>query len=133
MSLSSRLERAQQLAAAQALEDDEEEDEEEEEEVVAAPAPAPVPQSADRVARRGELLHEFRLRLQDEVMIVFDSLLDIAGEDDFVDALEAVLASADRARAAGLVDAPMAVLVPNVHDVRSLLPNDDGVSVVLLE
>ncbi len=47
---------------------------------------------------------------------VFDSLLDIAGEDDFVDALEAVLASADRARAAGLVDAPMAVLVQPMLD-----------------
>ena len=75
MSLSSRLERAQQLAAAQAAEDDEED--EEEEDVVAAPAPAPVPQSADRLAARGELLHEFRLRLQDEVMVVFDKLLDV--------------------------------------------------------
>ena len=47
---------------------------------------------------------------------VFDSLLDIAGEDDFVDALEAVLRSADRARAAGLVDADMAVLVQPMLD-----------------
>jgi pilus assembly protein CpaF len=77
MSLSSRLERAQQLAAAQAVADEEEEEEEEEEEVVAAPAPIQVPQSADRIAARGELLHEFRLRLQDEVMVVFDSLLDV--------------------------------------------------------
>ena len=77
MSLSSRLERAQQLAAAQAVEDEEEEEEEEEAEIVAAPAPTPVPQSADRIAARGEMLHEFRLRLQDEVMVVFDSLLDV--------------------------------------------------------
>ena len=40
--------------------------------------PPPPPQSADRVARREELLHEFRLRLQDEVMVAFDSLLDVA-------------------------------------------------------
>ena len=75
MSLSSRLERAQQLAAAEAAGEDEEE--EEEEEVVAAPAPAPVPQSPARIAARTELLHEFRLRLQGEVMVVFDKLLDV--------------------------------------------------------
>ncbi len=79
MSLSSRLERAQQRAVAEAeaeaAEDDEYEDEEAEEVVAVAP-PAPVPQSADRIAARGELLHEFRLRLQDEVMHSFDQLLD---------------------------------------------------------
>ena len=74
MSLSSRLERAQQRAeAAEAAEA------EDEEEVEPVPPPAPVqaPQSKDNKARRDELLHEFRLRLQDEVMVAFDSLLDV--------------------------------------------------------
>ncbi len=70
MSLSSRLERAQQRAEAA-------EAEEEEVEAVPPPAPAPAPQSQGTKARREELLHEFRLRLQDEVMVAFDSLLDV--------------------------------------------------------
>jgi pilus assembly protein CpaF len=73
MSLSSRLERAQQRAAALEIEDEEELEEVE----VPEPPPAPIPQSPDRIAARSELLHEFRLRLQDEVMVVFDSLLDV--------------------------------------------------------
>jgi pilus assembly protein CpaF len=77
MSLSSRLEQAQQRAVAEAeAEADDFEEEEEEEEAVPEPPPAPIPQSADRIAARGELLHEFRLRLQDEVMHSFDQLLD---------------------------------------------------------
>lgn len=42
---------------------------------------------------------------------VFDSVLDVLGEDAFVDAVVTVLDSASGARDAGLVDAPMAVLV----------------------
>ena len=89
MSLSSRLERAQQLA--QALEAEEAEDFEEAEEVEEAEAaesveavapPAPPVQSANGAARRSGLLHEFRLRLQDEVMIAFDSLLDVTDPEE---------------------------------------------------
>ena len=75
MSLSSRLERAQQLAQAQEADEADEADEVEAVEEVAPPAP--VPQSADGAARRSGLLHEYRLRLQDEVMVAFDSLLDV--------------------------------------------------------
>ncbi len=69
MSLIERVERAQQRVEAPEAK---------------APTPAPVaappppPQSPDRVAMREELLHEFRLRLQDEVMTAFDKLLDVA-------------------------------------------------------
>jgi pilus assembly protein CpaF len=75
MSLMDRVERAQQRAGATAVE----------EPVPAAPPPPPPPVptlSPDGVARRGELLHEFRLRLQDEVMGAFDSLLDVANPEE---------------------------------------------------
>ena len=39
--------------------------------------PPPVPLTPDRMATREELLREFRLRLQAEVMVAFDSLLDV--------------------------------------------------------
>jgi len=69
MSLMDRVERAQQRAGASAAEAP----------VVAAPPPAPIPElSPDQFAKRGELLHEFRLRLQDEVMGTFSTLLDVA-------------------------------------------------------
>ncbi|MBA2299710.1 MAG: Flp pilus assembly complex ATPase component TadA, partial [Chloroflexi bacterium] len=69
MSLMDRVERAQQRAGASAAEAP----------VVAAPPPAPVRElSPDQFAKRGELLHEFRLRLQDEVMGAFSTLLDVA-------------------------------------------------------
>ena len=42
---------------------------------------------------------------------VFESILDVSGEDALLAAVEEVHASADRARRAGLVDAEMAVLV----------------------
>jgi pilus assembly protein CpaF len=79
MSLSSRVERAQQRI--QTIEA-------EELAPTATPAPppepepapvaVPVPMSPDRVAKREELLREFRVKLQDEVMVVFDQLLDLA-------------------------------------------------------
>ena len=49
---------------------------------------------------------------------VFESVLDVAGEPAFFAALDAVLASAHAARAAGLVDASMAVLVQPMLDAR---------------
>jgi pyruvate,water dikinase len=42
---------------------------------------------------------------------VFDSVIDVDGEAAFVEAVETVLGSAATARLAGMVDAPMAVLV----------------------
>jgi pyruvate,water dikinase len=49
---------------------------------------------------------------------VFESVLDVADEAGFLAALETVLASADAARDAGLVDAEMAVLVQPMLDAR---------------
>ncbi|MET0326832.1 MAG: PEP/pyruvate-binding domain-containing protein, partial [Ilumatobacteraceae bacterium] len=47
---------------------------------------------------------------------VFDSILDVTGQSDLVAAIDRVLASAERARHDGLVDADMAVLVqPMLH------------------
>ena len=49
---------------------------------------------------------------------VFESVLDVAGEPAFLDAVDRVLDSADTARRAGLVNAAMAVLVQPMLDAR---------------
>ena len=78
MSLIQRVERAQQqlletpetkAAAAAAVP------------IVPSP-PVAVPISSERRAAREELLHEIRLRLQTEVMVAFDTLLDLANPDE---------------------------------------------------
>ena len=79
MSLSSRVERAQQRI--QTIEAEELEPEATlppPQEPEPAPVAVPVPMSPDRVAQREALLREFRVKLQDEVMVVFDQLLDLA-------------------------------------------------------
>jgi pilus assembly protein CpaF len=80
MSLIQRVERAQQLA----------ESPEAEAPVPVAPPP-PTPPSPDRVAMRGELLHELRLRLQAEVMTVFDTLLDVANPAELRKKVEVIV------------------------------------------
>ena len=87
MSLSSRVERAQQRAVAVEAEEDEEEVEVE----VAPPPPPPPPVSPVRYAAREELLHSFRLRLQDEVMSAFDSLLDLADPEQLRSKVEVIV------------------------------------------
>ncbi|MBA2373843.1 MAG: CpaF family protein, partial [Chloroflexi bacterium] len=69
MSLLKRVARAQQRADAPNAE-------------ALDPVQPPAPQSRARVAAREELLHDIRLRLQNEVMSAFDSLLDIAEPKD---------------------------------------------------
>jgi pilus assembly protein CpaF len=84
MSLSSRVERAQQRT----------EIEETEEPASAAPPPVlppPVPLTPVQVAKREELLREFRLRLQDEVMVAFDSLLDVANPAELRSKVEVIV------------------------------------------
>jgi pilus assembly protein CpaF len=84
MSLSSRVERAQQRT----------EIEETQEPASAAPPPAlapPVPLTPVQVAKREELLREFRLRLQDEVMVAFDSLLDVANPAELRSKVEVIV------------------------------------------
>jgi pilus assembly protein CpaF len=84
MSLSSRVERAQQRT--EILEADDA--------VPAAPPPPPlppVPLTPDRAAKREELLREFRLRLQDEVMLAFDSLLDLANPEELRSKVEVIV------------------------------------------
>jgi pilus assembly protein CpaF len=71
MSLLQRVERAQQAAEAAdstAL-------------VPVAPAPPPPPAVAARVPAREELLLDIRVRLQDEVIGAFDTLLDVSATD----------------------------------------------------
>ena len=69
MSLFQRVERAQQPADSR---------------TASAPVavPSPAPRSAAQVAAREELLRDIRLRLQDEVMSAFDTLLDVADPGD---------------------------------------------------
>ena len=69
MSLFQRVERAQQPADSR---------------TASAPVavPPPAPRSAAQVAAREELLRDIRLRLQDEVMSAFDTLLDVADPGD---------------------------------------------------
>ena len=85
MSLSSRLERAQQRAVAV------EDEEEDEAPVAVAPAPPPPPVSPDRMAAREELMHSFRLRLQDEVMDAFGTLLDLANPEELRSKVEVIV------------------------------------------
>src|SRR6266699_2644861 len=71
MSLLQRVERAQQAAEAaesNAL-------------VPVAPAPPPPPAAAARTPAREELLLDIRVRLQDEVIGAFDTLLDVSATD----------------------------------------------------
>ena len=55
------------------------------------PAPVAVPRSAVQVAAREELLRGIRLRLQDEVMSAFDTLLDVADPADLRTKVEAMV------------------------------------------
>ena len=82
MSLLQRVERAQQLAenpTGVALVP------------VEPPAPPPVQATPERVAAREELLRDIRIRLQAEVMIVLDSLLDVGDSTDLQDKLQVVV------------------------------------------
>jgi len=81
MSLSSRVERAQQRIDSP----------EAEAPVAVAPPPPPPPPSFDRASKREELLHETRLILQDEVMSAFDSLLDVANPAELRSKVEAIV------------------------------------------
>jgi pilus assembly protein CpaF len=63
MSLLQRVERAQQVAGATTP-------------IEPEPVAPPPPRTPDRIAAREELLHDIRLRLQEEVMRTFDTLLD---------------------------------------------------------
>jgi len=56
-----------------------------------APAPAPVRQNPAQVAAREELLRDIRVRLQEEVMSVFDTLLDVADPADLRVKVEVVV------------------------------------------
>jgi len=78
MSLSSRVERAQQRIQTIEAEELEPATPAPPQEPEPAPVAVPVPMSPDRVAKREELLRAFRVKLQDEVMVVFDQLLDLA-------------------------------------------------------
>jgi pilus assembly protein CpaF len=69
MSLLERVERAQQLADTSNA-------------GAVAPVPPAVPRSATQLAAREVLLRDIRLRLQGEVMIAFDTLLDISDKAD---------------------------------------------------
>lgn len=82
MSLLQRVERAQQLAESQtgvALVP------------VEPPPPPPVQATPERVAAREELLRDIRIRLQAEVMIVLDSLLNVADSADLESKLQVVV------------------------------------------
>ena len=89
MSLLKRVERAQQLA----------DDPTAEAPVVAPPPLAP---SAARVAAREELLLSIRLRLQDEVMGSFDTLLDLTDETELLGRVEAIVDRVIRVQAYAL-------------------------------
>jgi pilus assembly protein CpaF len=78
MSLLQRVERAQQLA-------------ETPEAGTPAPKPASPPPTAARVAAREVMLRDVRLRLQDEIMTAFDSLLDIADPAELQGKLEVIV------------------------------------------
>ena len=56
-----------------------------------APAPAPTPQNPAQVAAREELLRDIRVRLQDEVMSAFDTLLDVADPADLRAKVEVIV------------------------------------------
>ena len=90
MSLLKRVERAQQLA-----------DDPTAEAPVVAPPP-PLPPSAARVAAREELLLAIRLRLQDEVMGAFDTLLDLTDETELLGRVEAIVDRVIRVQAYAL-------------------------------
>jgi pilus assembly protein CpaF len=78
MSLSQRVERAQQRGdtpTAGAL----------------VPVPPPAPQKPGRAAAREELLRDIRLRLQDEVMSAFDSLLDVSDPTELRSKVEVIV------------------------------------------
>ena len=89
MSLLKRVERAQQLA----------DDPTAEAPVV---APPPLPPSAARIAAREELLLSIRLRLQDEVMGSFDTLLDLTDETELLGRVEAIVDRVIRVQAYAL-------------------------------
>ena len=89
MSLLKRVERAQQLA----------DDPTAEAPVV---APPPLPPSAARIAAREELLLAIRLRLQDEVMGSFDTLLDLTDETELLGRVEAIVDRVIRVQAYAL-------------------------------
>jgi pilus assembly protein CpaF len=80
MSLLQRVERAQQKTEGP-------------EEDTPAPKPPPAPPSAERIAARDVLLRDVRVRLQDEVMSAFDTLLDLT---DLADLQSRVVAIVDR-------------------------------------
>jgi pilus assembly protein CpaF len=90
VSLLKRVERAQQLA-----------DDPTAEAPVVAPPP-PLPPSAARVAAREELLLAIRLRLQDEVMGAFDTLLDLTDETELLGRVEAIVDRVIRVQAYAL-------------------------------
>jgi pilus assembly protein CpaF len=89
VSLLKRVERAQQLA----------DDPTAEAPVVAPPPLAP---SADRLAAREALLLDIRLRLQDEVMGAFDTLLDLTDETELLGRVEAIVDRVIRVQAYAL-------------------------------
>ena len=92
MSLIQRVERAQQqLAEAEA----EREAPEARTPVPVAPpprAPVAIPVTPDQRVAREDLLHEVRLRLQDEVMTAFDTLLDLKDPAELRTKVEAIIA-----------------------------------------
>jgi len=87
MSLIQRVERAQQQLA------DAEAPEAKATVPVAPPprAPVAIPVSSDQRVARQELLHEVRLRLQDEVMTAFDTLLDLKDPAELRTKVEAIV------------------------------------------
>jgi len=81
MSLLQRVERAQQRTETQTADAL----------VPAAPPVPPVPQNPAQVAAREELLRIIRVRLQDEVMVAFDALLDVADPADLKGRVEVII------------------------------------------
>ena len=78
MSLLQRVERAQHLADTPNA-------------VALVPVAPPAPPNPGRVAAREELLRDIRLRLQDEVMSAFDSLLDVSNPTELQSKVEVIV------------------------------------------
>lgn len=78
MSLLQRVERAQHLADTPNA-------------VALVPVAPPAPPNPGRVAAREELLRDIRLRLQDEVMSAFDSLLDVTNPTELQGKVEVIV------------------------------------------
>jgi pilus assembly protein CpaF len=78
MSLLQRVERAQNRAEAQSAD-------------ALVPVPPAIPQSPSQIAAREDLLRQIRVRLQAEVLIAFDTLLDVVDPADLRGRVEAIV------------------------------------------